>query len=470
MSLICRFANRMIQVKLTSKVFIGTSMLENYTFSDNHVIQPAYYGQVGHPHQAFAWLRQHDPLRKVQPDDIRPFWVVTKHADVIEIEKQPELFASEPRPILGPEAATPEMREEVVAEIFKRLQDSPRLLEVLATAGEGGLIRSLVQMDPPDHPVYRALVQPWFKPTNIKALDRRLSEIIRQMLDDMMADGSEREADFVQDIAIYPPLKLITELLGVPEEDEWRILKLTNEIFAGDDPEMKRAADDPLSIFETIKDIYEYFSDITDRLREHPNEKLASYIANARIDGEYLPYKELISYYTIVATAGHDTTRNAISGGLHALLTHPDQLALLQQTAGDEDAIKLAVEEMIRWSTPVVQFSRTAMQDTTLRGQHIRQGDTLGLFYASANFDEDVFDEPFSFNIQRKPNRHLAFGTGPHQCLGLLLARLEMRIFFEQLIPRIEKMELLGDPERLQASFVHGFKHMPIRYRLRPAV
>ncbi|MEZ5559635.1 MAG: cytochrome P450 [Pseudomonadales bacterium] len=444
-------------------------MAEAYDFHDADVISPDVYGRIGHPHQAFAWLRANAPLKLLAPTGFRPFWAVTKHADIIEIEKQPELFASEPRPILLPEATEPNVREEVLVQIFERLKDSPKLLEVLATAGDRGLIRSLVQMDPPDHPKYRALVQPWFKPSNIKRLDDRLTSIINDILDDMMGDGGERELDFVQDVAVWPPLKLITELLGVPEQDEWRILKLTNELFAGDDPEMRRASDDPLSAIDTVKDLYSYFTELTDARRANPTEDLASYIANGRIDGEYLPYKELISYYIIVATAGHETTRTAISGGLHALLKHPDQLQQLKETVHDEDAVKLAVEEMLRWTTAVNQFSRTAMQDYELRGQKIRKGDTLGLFYASANFDEDVFDDPFRFRIDRKPNRHLAFGTGPHQCLGLLLARLEMRIFFTQFIPRIEHMALAGEGEHLRASFVHGFKHLPIRFKLKPA-
>lgn len=438
------------------------------TFHDDDIISPERYGRVGHPHDAFAWLRANDPLRFVEPTSFRPFWAVTKHADVIEIEKQPEVFASEPRPILQPEVSQPEMREEILAQIFERLSDSPKLLEVMATAGEQGLIRSLVQMDPPDHTKYRALVQPWFKPSNIKRLEDRLSAIIGEILDDMAGDGSEHELDFVQDIAVWPPLKLIAELLGVPREDEWRILKLTNELFAGEDPEMRRAGDDPLSIFETIKDLYDYFTRLTEARRANPGEDLASYIANGRIDGEYLPYKELISYYIIVATAGHETTRTAISGGLHALLTHPEQFEALARGADDEETVKLAVEEMIRWTTPVAQFSRTAMQDYELRGRKIAKGDTLGLFYASANFDEDVFEAPFEFRIDRKPNRHLAFGTGPHQCLGLLLARLEMRIFFTQLLPRIRHMELAREPDHLRASFVHGLKHLPIRVALRP--
>ena len=438
----------------------------SYQFQDADVIAPEVYGRLGHPLEAFAWLRANDPLRKVEPEGYRPFWVVTRHEDIVEIEKQPDIFLSAPRPILGPEAASPEMRAEVIAEIFNRLKDSPKLLEVLATAGEGGLIRSLVQMDPPDHPKYRALVQPWFKPSNIKRLEERLTVIIDQILDDMMGDGRVRELDFVQDVSVWPPLKLITELLGVPEEDEWRILKLTNELFAGDDPEMKRAGEDPLSIFETIKDLFEYFTRLTEEKRANPGEDLGSYIANGRIDGEYLPYKELISYYIIVATAGHETTRTAISGGLHALLTNPDQLRKLQAGIADDDVVKLAVEEMIRWTTPVAQFSRTATRDYELRGKQIREGDTLGLFYVSANHDEAIFKDPEKFRIDRQPNRHLAFGTGPHQCLGLLLARLEMRIFFSRFIPRIAQMELAAAPEHLKASFVHGFKHLPIRFQL----
>ncbi|MBL6687242.1 MAG: cytochrome P450 [Pseudomonadales bacterium] len=439
----------------------------HYEFVDDHVIAPEWYGAYGHPLKAFEWLRLNDPVRYVRPEGFQPFWAISKHADLIEIEKQPEIFVSEPRPLLMRQASSPEVRQEIMVEIFNRLQDSPKLLQVLATAGDGGLIRSLVQMDPPDHTQYRALVQPWFKPTNIKALEHRLTAIIDQILDDMRGDGRERALDFVQDVAVYPPLKLISELLGVPEQDEWRILKLTNELFAGDDPEMKRMADDPLSIFDTIKDIYDYFSELTDQKRANPTEDLASYIANGKIAGEYLPYKELVSYYTIIATAGHDTTRNAISGGLHALIENPDQWQLLQDNIDDEEAVKLAVEEMLRWTTPVAQFSRTATQDYTLRGKVIKAGDHLGLMYASANFDEAVFDRPHEFQVLRKPNRHLAFGTGPHQCLGLLLARLEMRLFFKAFIPRVKSLALGGEPERLRASFVHGFKHLPILCSLR---
>ena len=179
-------------------------MSESYQFHDNDVIAPDVYERGGHPHQAFAWLRANDPIRMVEPEGFKPFWAITKHQDVIDIEKQPELFANEPRPILMREASAPEMREEIMAELFKHLQDAPKLMQVLMTAGEGGLIRSLVQMDPPDHTAYRALVQPWFKPTNIKRLEDHLNTIIKSQLDELAGDGSEKEVDFVQEVAESP--------------------------------------------------------------------------------------------------------------------------------------------------------------------------------------------------------------------------------------------------------------------------
>ena len=438
----------------------------SYEFSDEHVISPKVYGENGHPYEAFAWLRANDPVHWTEAQDFHPFWTITKHEDISFIERQPELFASEPRPILMPDRGSPEIRQEMMAQIFEKLRDAPKLMEVLAASDARGLVRSLVQMDSPDHPKYRALVQPWFTPSNLRGLEERLHTITQEILDDMGGDGTNRELDFVQDVAVFPPLRLIAALLGVPREDEWRILTLTNELFAGDDPEMKRVGDDPLSLIDTIKDIYAYFTEITDARRANPTEDLASYIANGKIDGEYMPYRELVSYYTIVATAGHETTRTAMAGGLLALLENPDQMDLLRE--GSTDILKLAVEEMIRWSTPVTQFCRTATQDVKLRGKDIKAGDNLGLFYASANRDEDVFDQPETFRVGRRPNKHLAFGLGPHMCLGNILARMELRIFFEQLIPRIDEMEIIGDPDYLQASFVHGLKHLPIRYRLRP--
>lgn len=442
--------------------------MPEFPFPEDIIISADVYGKNSTPHEAFTWLRKNDPLRYFEPEGFLPFWAATKQEHIAEIEKLPDIFESAPRPILGPGGAgggiggaDQEIPPEAVEFIKEVIGDSP----MNQALGEGGLLRTLIHMDPPDHPKYRDLVQPWFKPSNLKKLEDRLEEITTEILDEMMGDGSERTMDFVTDLAVYHPLKMLCELLGVPKKDEGLILKLTNEIFAGDDEEMRRDSN-PLSLLVTIKELFEYFTSMTENRRKHPTEDLASYIANGKIDGEYLPYKELISYYIIVATAGHDTTRNAMAGGLLALIEHPDQIEKFRQ---DPELVKLVVEEIIRWTAPVNQFSRVASQEYKLGGKTIRQGDTVGLFYASANRDETVFDNPFEFQVDRKPNKHMSFGSGPHICLGMLLARMELRVFFRQLVPRLEKIELAGEPEYLKASFVHGIKHLPIRYRLKPA-
>ena len=417
-------------------------------FPQEQIIASEYYGRESHPHALFAWLRANDPLRWFEPEGFQPFWAATKHADILEIERQPEIFSSEPRTQILPNT----------------LLDAAQTRSQEIGTGER-MFRSLVDIDPPDHTQYRALVQPWFTPTNLKRLEERVEEITRDVLDEMMGDGGVRELDFVQDVAVWHPLRMICELLGVPQADEGLILKLTNEIFAGDDPEMNRAGDSS-SLMSAIMDLVQYFTKVTEDRRANPTEDLSSYIANGRIDGEYLPTPDLFGYYIIVATAGHETTRTAMSGGLLALLTHPDQMQKF--SAQTPELVKLAVEEMIRWSTPVAQFCRVATADYTLRDQTIREGDSVGLFYASANRDEDVFDDAQRFRVDRMPNRHLAFGSGPHQCLGNLLARMELRIMYRQLLPRIETIELAGDPEFLYASFVHGVKHLPIRFKLKP--
>ncbi|MDH5737421.1 MAG: cytochrome P450 [Gammaproteobacteria bacterium] len=441
--------------------------MPEFPYPEDMIISPAVYGRNSTPHEAFAWLRKNDPLRYFQPENYMPFWAATRQEHIAEIEKQPEIFLSAPRPILGPGGngggiggADQDIPEEAVAFIREVIGDSP----MNQALGEGGLLRTLIHMDPPDHPKYRDLVQPWFKPSNLKKLEDRLEIITKDILDEMMGDGSVQEMDFVTDLAVYHPLKMLCELLGVPEEDEGLILRLTNEIFAGDDEEMRRDAN-PMSLLLTIKDLFEYFTAMTENRRKHPTEDLASYIANGKIDGQHLPYKELISYYIIVATAGHDTTRNAMSGGLLALIEHPQEL---QRFREHPELIKQVVEEIIRWTAPVNQFSRTATRDYELAGKTIKKGDTVGLFYASANRDESVFKDPEVFRVNRKPNKHMSFGSGPHICLGMLLARMELRVFYSQLVPRILKMELAGEPQFLKASFVHGVKHLPIRYQLAP--
>jgi cytochrome P450 len=251
-------------------------------------------------------------------------------------------------------------------------------------------------------------------------------------------------------------------LLGIPEPDFARMLKLTQELFGSEDSEFKRGAgtEDQLP---ALFDMFSYFNDVTASRRAQPTEDLASAIANARVDGEPLSDIDTVSYYLIVATAGHDTTSATISGGLQALIENPDQRERLRDNL---DLMPLATEEMIRWVTPVKEFMRTAAADTTVRGIPIAAGDSVLLSYVSGNRDEDIFDEPFRFDVGREPNKHLAFGYGVHFCMGAALARMEVNSFFSELLPRLKSIELNGDPELTATTFVGGLKHLPVRYSL----
>ena len=288
----------------------------------------------------------------------------------------------------------------------------------------------------------------------------------RTLVDKMMQNGGEEECDFVTEVAAPHPLRLIAHLFGAREEDEPFILDATNRIFGSEDPEFQPEGDREASARELGAKLMAYFLQTVQDRRARPRNDLASVLANAEIGGAPIGPAEILSYYLIVLTAGHETTRNAIAGGLLALVEHPRELEKLRRTPG---LAAKATDEMIRWTTPVNHFVRTASRDYELRGQTIRAGDSLALFYASANRDEDVFDDPDTFRVDRDPNPHLAFGIGEHFCLGASLARMEIRVLFNELIPRLRHVELAAPPERLASSFVGGVKHLPIRYRIRPA-
>jgi hypothetical protein len=276
-------------------------------------------------------------------------------------------------------------------------------------------------------------------------------------------DAIGSECDFVQQVAVNYPLYMIMSLLGVPESDFPLMLKLTQELFGSEDDEFKRGVDgaDQMS---ALLEMFEYFTALIASRRENPTEDLASAIANAKIDGEPLSDIDTISYYAIIAAAGHDTTSATISGGLLALIENPDQHRRLTADLG---LMPLATEEMIRWVTPVKAFMRTAAEDATVRGVPIAAGESVLLSYVSGNRDEDVFDDPFSFDVTRDPNKHIAFGYGVHFCLGAALARMEVSSFFSELLPRLESVELAGEPQHVATTFVGGLKHLPIRYALR---
>jgi cytochrome P450 len=317
-------------------------------------------------------------------------------------------------------------------------------------------------MDDPHHRKVRQIGADWFRPKAMRDLKVRVDELAKRYVDKMADIGPE--CDFVTAVAVDFPLYVIMSLLGLPESDFGRMHKLTQEMFGGDDDEYKRDGGSLEDQMAVLFDFFEYFTKLTASRREHPTDDLASAIANGRIDGEPLSDVDTASYYVIVASAGHDTTKDAISGGLHALIENPGELDRLRNDPG---LMGTAVEEMIRWSTPVKEFMRTATADTAIRGVDIAKGDAVYLAYVSGNRDEEVFTDPFRFDVARDPNKHVAFGYGIHFCLGAALARMEINSLFTELLGRLESIELAGKPELSATTFVGGLKHLPIRYSLR---
>ncbi|MCF6386986.1 cytochrome P450 [Mycobacterium sp. MBM] len=392
----------------------------------------AYTDEAG-LHAALAHLRAHAPVSWVEVPDYAPFWAITKHADIMEIERANDVFTNSPRPLL-----------------ITRQGDAQQ-----AAVG----IKTLIHMDDPQHRGFRAIGADWFRPKAMRGLKERADELAVRFVDKMAAEGPE--CDFVQQVAVNYPLYMIMTLLGVPESDFGRMLRWTQELFGSDDEELQRGTMEESQA--VLLELFGYFTELTTSRRANPTDDLASTIANATIDGKPLDDIETVSYYAILAAAGHDTSSASISGGMHALIEHPDQMARLRANPG---LMPLAVEEMIRWTTPVKEFMRTAQRDYVIRGVPIAAGESVLLSYVSGNRDEDVFEEPFRFDIGRDPNKHISFGYGVHFCLGAALARLEVNSFFSALLPRLESVELAGRAEHVATTFVGGLKHLPIRYRV----
>ena len=414
------------------------------------LVTPGAYAD-GTIHETYRWLRKNEPLGVANVEGVDPFWVVTRHADILEISRQNDLFHNGDRaPVITSQAADRKVRE--------MMGGSPHLL------------RTLIHMDAPDHLKYRALTQAWFMPQNLRSLEDRIRVIAKAAVDKMAASGGRCE--FVSDVALGFPLHVIMTILGVPEEDEPRMLKLTQEIFGAADPELGRNAqavredlpeEEAQLDFSVITDFFNYFRALSERKRANPSDDLASLIANAQIDGQPISDLEAMSYYIIVAPAGHDTTSSSTAGALWALAENPGELAKLKANPG---LIPGLVDESIRWTTPVKTFMRTATADVEFAGRDLKKGDWLMLCYASGNRDEAVFEAPDQFHVDRKPNRHLAFGYGAHLCLGQHLAKMEMRILWEELIPRLSDLELAGVPAMSEAIFVNGPKRLPIQFEM----
>ena len=417
------------------------------------LVDPLAHADFKRIHGAYTQIRANYPLAIADVEGCEPFWAVTKHADILEIGKNNAIFLN------GTKATT-----------FTTKAANEQVMKITGTPH---LVKSLVQMDPPEHPKYRMLTQSWFLPQNLRKLEPRLRELARIYVDRMVSKGGS--CDFVGDVAVWYPLRVIMDILGVPEADEPRMLKLTQELFGATDPELGRAGDAPggfgalmsdeavASLQAVVMDFFQYFNAITEDRRAHPRDDVASVIANGKIDGQPLDPFNAMSYYVILAAAGHDTTSASTAGGMWALIDNPAEFKKLKDNPA---LMPQFVDEAIRWTTPVRHFMRTATQDYELRGQKIKAGDWLMLCYPSGNRDEEVFDEPFKFKVDRSPNKLLSFGFGAHVCIGQHLAKMEMRALFDELIPRLESIEFNGEPRLSAANFVNGPKKMPVRYKI----
>jgi cholest-4-en-3-one 26-monooxygenase len=398
------------------------------------VISPEKYEREGYPHLEWTWLRNHAPVHWIEADYCEPFWAITKHADIVAIGKNPRDWIIEPRIAVFTREAPPEPTT-----------------------------RHLLTMDPPDHGRYRNLISKWFTPRTVRVWEPKIRQTTRKVLDDAAKQG---EIDFVADVSAPITIAVIALMLGVPEEDWHLLFRWTNEIIAPEDPEFQRGRSTVETVEGARRELFTYFKEIAEDRRKHPRDDILSAVVQGRIEGQPLPDFELLSYYFLLVVAGNETTRNAMTGGIQCFVDNPAQWKRL---AADASLVDSAVEETVRWTTPVIQFCRTATRDMTLRDKTVRKGESVCLFYASGNRDEEIFDDPFAFRVDRQPNDHVGFGRGEHVCLGAHLARLEIRSMYQQLRERLVRMERTGDAVRVRSSFVGGIKRAPMRWELRDA-
>ncbi len=422
-----------------------------------HVVLPEGHREDEPLFAAYQWLRENAPLAKVHVEGYDPLWLVAKHADVMEIEKQPAVFPSGGG--TKPGSHNPILQNQAGDAFTRSL-----------TGGSLRILETVTYLDPPEHTMVRNIAAEWFRPASLKTWEDRIRELAREAIAARLHPGTN-DLDIVGDFALSYPLHVIMTLFGLPAEDEPRMMALTQEFFGTADPEAQRADVTPLSPeaaaqqwSAAIKDFYAYFDVLVEARRAGPRDDLASIIANARRpDGELYPKEVAYGWFIAIATAGHDTTSSTLAGILEALAKHPGQLARVK---ADPSLIPGLVDEGLRWVSPVKHFVRQASQDYLLRGQQIAEGDRLMLLYQSANRDADVFEAPGEFRLDRRPNRQIAFGYGPHMCIGQHLAKQELRVMLEELLPRLVSLEITGGRKVVQTNFVGGLRRLPMRVEL----
>jgi cholest-4-en-3-one 26-monooxygenase len=395
--------------------------------ADVELLNPDIYVR-GVPHEAFKLLRKEAPVYFHPEPDGPGYFACTKYEEVVTIGKDPGRFSSH-------RGGT-------------NIQDYPP--EDLST-----IQLLMLNMDPPQHNKFRRLVSQGFTPRMIAQLEPRIREATRNILDRVAPEG---HADFVTSIAAELPLQVIAELMGIPQEDREKLFDWSNRLIGFDDPEFQTSLEDGKN---AAMEMWMYANGLAEERKGKDGTDLVTVLLNAEVDGVSLTEPEFDAFFLLLAVAGNETTRNLISGGLLALIEHPEQRARL---IANPKMIESGVEEMLRWVTPVMYFRRTATRDTELRGVKIKEGQKVVMYYSSANRDEDVYPDGDEFDVGRTPNEHLAFGVGQHFCLGTSLARLEIRVMYEELLKRMPDIELAGPVRRLRSNFINGFKEIPIRF------
>ncbi|MCB1647446.1 MAG: cytochrome P450, partial [Pseudomonadales bacterium] len=389
------------------------------------LLNPVSY-QGGQPHDQFAWLRENAPVYWHEEPGGAGYWAVTRHADVYQVGRDTETFSSEPTIMISDEQLSPQLDNDH---------------------------KMMLMMDPPDHTVYRKLISREFTQGPARNYSPRIRELATLIVDNVIERG---ECDFVTDIAGEMPSYVIAEMVGLPLEDGRKLYELTETIHTA--PEMLPEN----AIPQAVMKMFEYGTQVMQEKRAHPTNDLASKLLHSEVDGRKMDDIDFLLFFMLLIDAGGDTTRNLVAGGMLSMLENPDQLNWLTENLPDR--IASARDELLRYTSPVIYMRRTAKQDTVLRGQQIKAGDKVVMYYGAANRDAEVFDNPEALNLGRTPNKHLAFGGGAHVCLGQWFARLEIDALLMEVLARMKNMELTGDPQWLASNFISGPRTMPVRF------
>ncbi|MFP8875090.1 MAG: cytochrome P450 [Myxococcota bacterium] len=406
----------------------------------------------GTPHDWLTAIRNVDPVHWHQGSSGAAFWCVTKWEDLRYVSRNPRLFSSQRK---GTNMPNPRM-EEMMRQRFARGEVNPQMAAMAKRAEDGNSIFPIMlMMDPPRHVAFRRLVQRSFTPRYVAGLEKHIRDLARGIVDDVIEKG---ECEFVTEVAADLPLQVICDMMGVPEEDRQEIFDLSNLMIGFDDPELGESEEQramaSMGMFTKAMKVAELY-------RDNPQENLTSHLLHRDVEGEKLSEMEYSAFFLLLTVAGNETTRTVTTNGMRVLMQNPDQL---QRLVDDPSLIPSAVEEILRYEPAVHHFRRTATEDTEIRGREIKENDPVIMWYAAANRDEEVFEDPDRFDVARHPNEHLSFGIGEHFCLGASLARLELTAIFEEIVPRLRNPEFAGPIRRLRSNFINGVKEMRVRF------